>query len=112
MRFELAEFTVLAKEDHLQVKAEEAVELFRKSPTDAVFLECRGLAIQVLRADTPETLVRRWRMHLDFFGLHRRQRKSLYRCIVRDEMGVEVAAREVGISADLAFRYAREKGWV
>ena len=112
MRFELAEFTVLAQEDCLLVKAEEAVELLRKSPTDAVFLECRGVCLQVERSDTPETLVRRWQMHFNFFGLHRRQRKSLYRHIVRDGMSVDEAANKVGISADLASRYAREKGWV
>lgn len=111
MRFELAEFTVLAEEDHLEAKAEEAVELFRKSPTDQVYLECRGVAVLVGLADTPAGLVRRWQMHLDFFGLHRRQRKSLYRAIVRDGMPVDDAARKVGVSADVAHRYAREKGW-
>lgn len=110
MRFELSETTVVATDDDFGPKADEAIELVKRVDSN-VYFECEGTTVQVSRFDTREKLTDRWRIEHDFFGLHRRRRRMLYRAYVVDEMSMEEAARKCEVPLKVASLYIVQKGW-
>lgn len=110
MRFELAETAVIASPDNLGPKADEAIDLAKRGEA-TVYFECEGTVVEVSRFDSRDHLTTRWHVEHDFFGLHRRKRRMLYRAYVEEEMSMEEAARKCGVPLKVASLYIVRKGW-